>query len=433
MRTTPTEISRRRAGERGAALVTSLLVAMLMLAAGGALLVTTGMTASNAVDSTAEAQAYYAAEAGLQAALTVIRRNRIPAGAPTPNFHNLVCGSALACTNGGNNLSAWLPYEAATGRVRLSNSPDMTYSVTVRDADKGAADAIALSYVPRFLTVQAIGRGPKGATKVLKMMVDDFAFDFTAHAAVAVRSNDTNGDPMAAFSIGNSNPHLWNGNDTALPPLSSLAAFAVTNAKDYDGGDTPSGLGVGTLGKAEKAISNDGSNVIGSDQLTKLDPASLETWLQNADNARAFLTEMRARAEKLGRFNPSDFGSVIEPKFSFVDGDVSFNGSDHGAGLLIVTGNYSQGGSASYSGIVLALGEGNVDRNGTPGIEGALVVAKFQHDWNSTSKSYTGTSKFLSPSVTSSGGGNSLVGYNSEWVRKAMEALGNHVLGVIEE
>src|SRR5947209_9732611 len=68
-------VSGARAGERGAALVTAMLVAMLLLAAGGALVVTTGMTATNAVDATAEAQAYYAAEAGMQTVLSVLRRN----------------------------------------------------------------------------------------------------------------------------------------------------------------------------------------------------------------------------------------------------------------------------------------------------------------------------------------------------------------------
>src|SRR5215218_8921274 len=95
------EISSGRPGERGAALVTALLVSMLMLAAGGALIITTGMSASNAVDSTAEAQAYYAADAGLQAALSVIRRNK-PSNNPASTaatFRNLVCGTSNPCIN----------------------------------------------------------------------------------------------------------------------------------------------------------------------------------------------------------------------------------------------------------------------------------------------------------------------------------------------
>ncbi|HEX8354559.1 MAG TPA: hypothetical protein VF611_16760 [Pyrinomonadaceae bacterium] len=431
MRSKPTEISLRRAGERGAALVTSLLVAMLLLAAGGALVATAGMSASNAVDSTAEAQAYYAAEAGLQAALTVARRNRAGAGGLDANFHNFACGTAAACTNDGNNLSQWMTYEASTGRVRLSTSPDLTYSVTVTDPSLAATDAIAANYTPRYLHVQSVGRGPKGATKVLEMMLDNFSFEFTARAAVAFRSNDNDNTGMAAFTLGSSNPHEWTGEDLAgLMP--DVAAFAVTNTADFDAGD---GFGTATnQGMGEAAVESDNTNIHGDTLLEKLDPSSLEYWLQDANLARAFITGMRAKAEAAGRFNPTDFGSDASPKFSFVHGDVNFNGgNDGGAGLLIVTGTYSQGGSSKFHGIVLALGDGVISRNGNPDVLGAVVAANFQHNFNTTSLSYTGTGGFGSPSITTSGGGNSTVGYHSEHVRKAMESLGPRALGVVEK
>src|ERR1041385_4522120 len=66
------------AGERGAALITALLLTLLMLIAGGALILTTNMSLTNTGDSKAEMQAYYAAEAGLQATLNVLRGNVAP-------------------------------------------------------------------------------------------------------------------------------------------------------------------------------------------------------------------------------------------------------------------------------------------------------------------------------------------------------------------
>jgi hypothetical protein len=429
MRSKPSEITRGRRDERGAALVMSLLVAMLLLAAGGALIATAGMTVSNAVDSTAEAQAFYAADAGLQAALTVLRRNRAGSGSLKANFHNFACGTAAACTNDGNDLSQWITY-GANGRVVLSASPDLSYSLTVTDPGLSSTANLAANYVPRFLLVQAVGRGPQGAVKVMEMMVDDFSFDFTARAAVALHSNDTDNVAMTTFDIGQSAPRLWNGNDLA-GQAAGLPAFAVTNSADYDGGD---GLNTGVLGKAEKTISHDGDNVIGASQLKKLGTADLDWWLKDATSARLFLTQMRATAAQMGRLNPSDFGTDANPKFSFVDGNVDLvGGSSDGAGLLITTGTYHQGGSAQFKGIVLALGDGVVDRNGNPDTYGAMVVARFQHVWNSTTQSYTGTGGFTSPSLTTAGGGNSLVGYDSGWVRKAMEALGSRVVGIVEK
>src|SRR5436305_15223487 len=96
------EVSGARAGERGAALVTAMLVAMLLLAAGGALVVTTGMTATNAVDATAEAQAYYAADAGMHSGVSVLRRNVASKRAGTaPTFPTATRANADACNSSG--------------------------------------------------------------------------------------------------------------------------------------------------------------------------------------------------------------------------------------------------------------------------------------------------------------------------------------------
>ena len=422
---TPAE-SRR--GERGAALITTMMLTMLLLAAGGALIVTSSMAAATAADSTAEMQAYYAAEAGLEASLAVLRRNvaSSPAGTAA-TFRTVVCGAANnGCVNNGGNLSQWLSYNS--GRVTLDATNQLYYAVTVRDA--GAAMGAALPnspYSPRHLIVTSTGRGPKGAVKVLEMTVDSFSFDFTARATIAIRSHDTDTTPMTAFTLGSSNPHEWTGNDLAAQ-MPALPAFVVTNTADYDAGD---GFGASTAqGRGEAAISSDNQNVSGQTLLEKLNPSSLESWLQNANQARAFITTMRAYAEQSGRLNPSDYGTTASPKFTFVDGNT---GSEDGAGLLICTGNYVQGGSTRFNGIVLALGNGVVSRNGNPDTVGAVVVANFQHNWDATTQSYTGTGGFGSPTITTSGGGNSLVGYDSAWVRKAMESLGSRVLGVVEK
>jgi hypothetical protein len=421
---------RDRRGERGAALVTTLLMSALLLSAGGALIVTTTMSATTAVDSTAEMQAYYAAQAGLDAGLGVLRRNvpSTPAGT-SADFRTVVCGAAANCVNNGGDLTTWL---TADMRTLSSSNPATSFSLNVRDAGYAQGAALpAAPYVPRFLLVTSMGRGPKGAVKVLQMTVDAFSFDFTVRAAVAIRSNTDDDTGMTAFNLGNSNPHEWTGDDLAHH-APSVPAFAVTNKADYDAGD---GFGAppNVQGMGEAAVGHDNSNISGQQLLAKLNPTDLEAWLQNADNARAFLTEMRATASSMGRLNPTDYGSTSTPKFSFVDGDVAFNGSDHGAGLLIVTGNYSQAGSSSYNGIVLALGNGVVSRDGTPDLLGALVAARFQHNWDPLTKSYTGTGNFLSPSVTTAGGGNSLVGYNSDDVKKAMGTLGCRVIGVVEK
>src|ERR1051326_1942266 len=67
-----------RKSERGAALVLVLFASLLILGCALMLLLTTTISTTNAISSTDEMQAYYAAEAGLQDALNVLRGNVVP-------------------------------------------------------------------------------------------------------------------------------------------------------------------------------------------------------------------------------------------------------------------------------------------------------------------------------------------------------------------
>ncbi len=78
MSNTNKDINNPKRNERGAALVMTLLITTLLLGFCGALLMTTSGTAANTFNSTAEMQAYYAAETGLQATLDVLRGNVAP-------------------------------------------------------------------------------------------------------------------------------------------------------------------------------------------------------------------------------------------------------------------------------------------------------------------------------------------------------------------
>src|SRR4029453_18472418 len=88
-----------RAGEKGAALITAVLLSMLLLAAGGTLVLTSTMTGITARDSTAEMQAYYAAESGVARTLEVLRGNveSNPAGTRA-SFRNVLCSNTLWTT-----------------------------------------------------------------------------------------------------------------------------------------------------------------------------------------------------------------------------------------------------------------------------------------------------------------------------------------------
>jgi hypothetical protein len=431
-----------RRSERGAALVTALLLSTLLLAAGGALIMTSTMGTTTAIDSTAELQAYYAAEAGIQSAIGALRGHNSPS-TPLPGSAKIdfrvaavaATSNALGDTSTVARLSRWLPYTNRTmpgTRVNVRNG-DNTYQFEVRVTLPNGHTMPAAPAVPRYIVIESRGYGPKGATKRLSVVLDNSPFDYQAKAAICIRSSDIDTQPMELLELGSSNPHAWNGNDHATPPGPAKPAFAVTNTADYDAGDGFGLASAGNLqGTAEHAIGADQANVLGDQQLVKLNPATdLEWWLQTADNARNFITMMREKAVATGRFNPADIGTEASPKFTFVEGDLHIGGGTHGAGLMIVTGEITQSGSSSFKGLILALGRGRISRNGTPDALGALVVAKFNKTWNGSA--YTGTGNFQNPYIDSSGGGNSLVAYDSEWIRKALATTGFRTMGVSEK
>src|SRR5688572_33475647 len=97
-----TPLSESCTGERGAALITAVLLSLLLLAAGGTLILTATMTGTTARDSTAEMQAYYAAEAGVARTLEVLRGNAKsnPVGTKA-TFKNVLCTPTLWTTKIG--------------------------------------------------------------------------------------------------------------------------------------------------------------------------------------------------------------------------------------------------------------------------------------------------------------------------------------------
>src|ERR1041384_2247928 len=147
-----------RKGERGAALLTVLLISVLLFAAGGVLIMTTSFSATNAVDASAETQAYHAAEAGMQATLAVLRGNV----APNPLFDNssstaaanhitfrkavtLSSSNAPGDTSVTARLSRWLSYNVTTPRgpaVGLSSPyfplTGKAFDIALEDPDNSA-------------------------------------------------------------------------------------------------------------------------------------------------------------------------------------------------------------------------------------------------------------------------------------------------------
>ena len=160
------KVATRKTGfrdERGAALITVLMIAIPLLMAGGSLILITSMNTANTADMAAETKAYYAAESGAQQVLQVMRGNV----APSPLFASNPSGSIAsanmidfrkAVTQSTSNLdgdassprlSHWLAYDSTYNRIPLTSnySPitGLAFNVEISDPDNTQAVTFSTS------------------------------------------------------------------------------------------------------------------------------------------------------------------------------------------------------------------------------------------------------------------------------------------------
>jgi hypothetical protein len=419
-----TKPTSERQNERGAALITAILLSLLLLAAGGTLVLTTSMTGITALDSTAEMQAYYAAESGLSKTLQVLRGNVAsnPAGTRA-TFQNVACSRNLWTATSGNN-------------VNVATDGSSVFRVTsILDLDDPAgANCGNPNYKPTRLRIQVAGVGPNNALKNMEMVVNRYTLSYPVNATVTMRNGS--GNPIN-FDLGGSNVTSASGNDAygTAPPV---AAFAVDNS-DYNATNNI----IDGCNADGSSCSGSAPNVSPADPLV-LNGGNTPSFLESVKTAREFLygsEGMEQAARNQGRyFGPGDDplattaglgASATYPDgvLTYVNGDFTLGpGSPWtGKGTLIVTGTLTLNGNFNWSGVIMVLGGGTVVRTGggNGNIYGAIFVAKFP-------ASGSDSDVFGAPTFNTSGGGTANIQYNSDAIDRAKSVGGHSVSGIRE-
>jgi hypothetical protein len=198
-------ISNDNGRERGAALLSVLLLATLLLGAGGALVLTTTLSASNAIDSSAEMQAYYGAEAGLQATINILRGNVYnDSSTPVASYRSVVepslsnTASDPATAQNIARLSKWLTYNSNNRIVMPGTNNLIAYDVTARDLDdsknvrystSGAFDALSS------------GCTASGATLTCGSAPSTITLTYTPQSAATVLAYPATTSGLGSFSL----------------------------------------------------------------------------------------------------------------------------------------------------------------------------------------------------------------------------------------
>ena len=237
-----------RRSERGAALITMLLVSIPLLMAGGALITITAMSLANNADTSAETKAYYAAEAGAQSVLAVLKGNVAPnplfaanpTGAIAPentiNFRRAITASISnsAGDTAAPRLSHWLSYNASyTDRVTLpdpvnpsaSYSPitGMAFKTTLSDPDNSGVITFSTSGVfPSYGAASHgfIGTECGGSGNGVKVTVS-----YTAQASTTI--NSSGASTLGYFTI------APNGGNTCTLPNPTTFNLTITQTSPW--------------------------------------------------------------------------------------------------------------------------------------------------------------------------------------------------------
>ena len=413
--------SENRTGERGAALITAVLLSLLLLAAGGTLILTATMTGITARDSTAEMQAYYAAEAGVAKTLEVLRGNvqSNPAGTRA-SFKNIVCTPALWTTTSGNVVNVSTD-GGSRFQVTSIMDPDNQDSVTK------CAEA---TYKPDRVRIRVLGLGPRDSRKNMEVVVARYTVDYAVNAVVTLPNES--GNPMG-FALGGSNVTSTSGTDVSGSGV-TISAYSVSGA-DYN-----------TTNNVIDGCLPDGSNCGNGPNVSPGDPTILgdtntPSFLKSVSKAREFLygsEGMMQSAINQGRYFTSGADAIASAAglgasnpdgvLTFVDGDLVLGpGNPSGQGTLIVTGQLTLDGNFNFNGVIMVLGAGNVLRSGggQGNIFGAIFVANFN-------KTGADTDLFGAPTFNTNGGGTSNIQYSSSAIDMAKSVGGHAVRGVRE-
>src|SRR5262249_2362227 len=258
---------------------------------------------------------------------------------------------------------------ANTMYVNGSSSPtSANYQVCWNGTNEvaSAGGCVAPNKPVYMLTVLSLS--PSGSRRMVQYEATQDSLNLSFPAALTF---DGQGD---SFSGSDSNPYHVDGNDhpgcggAATQP--SRAAIGVPDVVDI--ATTIAGIPADRL-----------DHYTGTGPWPDVENVSsvMPSNLQTVTGLEGLIATIKNKATQIiqgpasGLSNP---GSPGAPEIIYVNGDLSLSGNTTGYGILVVTGTYTASGTDGWRGIVLVVGQGNMQVNGGGNNEydGAVLLAK---------------------------------------------------------
>lgn len=199
-----------------------------------------------------------------------------------------------------------------------------------------------------------------------------------------------------------------NPTGATVPAISTGDTIGVTNITTNLLGP-PDRTGAYTGSGPAPSIVNAGSTGTGAFSGEWSTPSELDTMI----SAIANVADVTYSCGIGAPCTPSGpIGTNANPQITYVNGDFNF-GNGSGAGVLVVTGNLSFNGNATFNGLILVIGQGTITESGggNGGFNGSVFLAKT----HSSTAPYPELATLGTPVISWNGGGTSFIQYNSCW------------------
>ena len=236
-----------------------------------------------------------------------------------------------------------------------------------------------LSDINARAMITGVGVGPNNSFKIVEAIVEpDLALPPMPPAAVTLLGEEP------YFYGGNSGAEQYRGNDCNFlgggDPTLEVAVVGTTSEEAAEEAED------GMVGPANKYRSGTYSGDETCVDLTNAgDPLVHDAGLGTMDpiwNDCGFLQDLLDTLRTHATYYCTTGGCALPDPTTiddivFVDGDVTVGPGYIGSGLLVVTGELTITGNSTWTGVVLAIGEGSVNRTGGGGgvISGTTLVA----------------------------------------------------------